>query len=565
MARSGITLRTIAADDIRHLLAAGRTVELPVHLTCGSGPIVIDATHRHDIEQRDPGPGVVDGTVVIAPAPHPTIILDRTECSCMTFHETQDCDHRIIARDVIEGHLADHPEGPADQTEDRAPHSHTREEYLPSVPVQRQAVLELPAGSPSTNCAPRPDASTWTYSEDPRRFATDCRAALARRGDEHGGIPYITDSPAIYGHGDDRPFQIEIEYSAPNPSVARTYPQFEDTDQASTQYAVPHVGASSDDEALPGLGTGEITASRYIAGRGWEHSYRHVPVNAAGDHASQAQILNAGIGKALHQQGILDDPVIRGFQPTAHAGVARERWTLEAAATADGRAVSPLQLDTPSSWADLAAVCRQITEHGGDPAMAGTYVAVAAPDFAANPEAITNLQRLLLVCEDDLYRMASNPHTPSRIARFCRPLQERPTLGFGTATHTAGARPPVRRPMVDFTGLDRDDPASSYLLFRLFDGSLQPGRIQAQIKLALAATDFAARHEISPLEPRVRLGNGITRQRVLRTHAEWFDPITTSGIRRLIDQLFQRDEDKQQIAALWAVSTYQTNPVEEAS
>ena len=128
------------------------------------------------------------------------------------------------------------------------------------------------------------------------------------------------------------------------------------------------------------------------------------------------------------------------------------------------------------------------------------------------------------------------------------------TEALETSTHVS---------MVNFTDVRPDDPQRSHLEFRLFDASLQPGRIQAQVKLALALTDYSTCHTISPLEPRSRLGAATHRRKVLDSSGEWFDSVTTAAIRHLIDRLFRRDEDKRQIAALWAVSTYQDNPIQE--
>ncbi|MEU4607591.1 amidoligase family protein [Kribbella sp. NPDC023972] len=513
VAHAGATLRTIAADDVAHLLAAGHVAELPVHITCSSP---IDTEPAPPLPH--PGPGVVDGIAIVALADRPQLTLDRIECSCMTFREARNCGHLTIAGQLLEAHLtppADPAPAPADLTAYRA-------------------AAALNADKPTV----APDVSTFNYRDDPLRFAADCRAALTRRGDEHGGVPFLTATPAIYGYGENRPFGIEVEYSTG---------RLADPGHA--------------DDCLPGLNLGEVETSHYLAGHGWQHGYRQTHTNAAGEEASATEILNAHIGKALHDHGILNDPAIQNYGAAKDSGYSQTGWIFETDATVAGEIVSPILSDTPQTWRDLATICAQVTTQGAAAEGAGCHVHVAAADFATNAAAITSLLRLLLVAEDDLYRMASNPHTSSRIAQFCRPPQQPPALGFSAVTEALETS--THASMVSFTDIHPDDPQPSHLEFRLFDASLQPGRIQAQVKLALALTGYSAHHAISPLEPRNRLGAGTHRRKVLRSSGEWFDPVTTAPIRHLIDRLFRRDDDKRQIAALWAVSTYQDNPTPE--
>lgn len=515
--RGGATLRTIAADDVTHLLAAGHVVELPVHITCRALDDTGPAPSPH------PGPGAVDGTAIVTPGTRPGIALDRIECSCMTFRQDRACGHLAIAGQLIQSHLA-----------------------TPVIPAHAPADLTMYQQTATTAAGAhpdRPDLSTFNYRDDPLLFAADCRAALARRGDEHGGVPFLTGIPAVYGYGEDRPFGIEVEYTADH-------------------HAEPdHCEPPNADDCLPGLHLGEVTASSYQPGHGWHHGYRQTHTNATGEEAAPVEVLNARIGKALHNHGILNDPVIQHYGAAKDHAYTAASWTFEADTTVAGEIVSPILNDVPQTWSDLEKICTQIRIHGGAPEAAGCHIHVAAADYAIDPVAITNLLRLLLVAEDDLYRMACTPHTSSRIAQFCRPPQRPPALGFIAVTEALETS--THASMVSLTDLHPDDPQRSHLEFRLFDASLQPGRIQAQVKLALALTAYSAQHAISPLEPCNHLGSGTHRQKVLRSSGEWFDPVTTAPIRHLIDRLFRRDDDKRQIAALWAVSTYQDNPTQE--
>ena len=87
---------------------------------------------------------------------------------------------------------------------------------------------------------------------------------------------------------------------------------------------------------------------------------------------------------------------------------------------------------------------------------------------------------------------------------------------------------------------------SSRVEFRLWDGSLEPGRIQAEIKMSTAMLDYTTRNRdlVFPADERTPAGT------LNPDRAEFAEH--TGQIRGLIDELFRRDIDKQQAAALWA-------------
>jgi len=87
---------------------------------------------------------------------------------------------------------------------------------------------------------------------------------------------------------------------------------------------------------------------------------------------------------------------------------------------------------------------------------------------------------------------------------------------------------------------------SSRVEFRLWDGSLEPGGIQEQVKMSTAMLDYTARNRdlVFPADERTPAGS------LNPGRPEFAED--TRQIRGLIDELFRRDADKQQAAALWA-------------
>jgi len=106
----------------------------------------------------------------------------------------------------------------------------------------------------------------------------------------------------------------------------------------------------------------------------------------------------------------------------------------------------------------------------------------------------------------------------------------------------------------------------SRLEFRLWDSTVQPGRVQAQIKTSLAMAAFALDHDTPAEAPSAEraLGNASEQyrdRRVTQADLDHPDPEDsgwvhrTAPVRQMIDQLFRRDIDKQQILAAWASGT----------
>lgn len=532
------TLRTIAAHDLHQVLAAGRPVELPIRATCAGQPAATPDQRGLLAEvDHSTSHGTVDGTTIITAGDPPKLDLSGAQCTCPAYREHRWCRHLRITHDLVQDHLNRAAETSIPETASTAAVGSTRSTAL----VAAATATTLSAHEPLP-----PDVSTFSYSDDPLRFAADCRAALART-DEHGGVPYLDGSEAMYGYGAQRRFGVEIEYTAP-PEVAA-------------------LGQRPGDET-PGFELTEIPDDHFSTNRsgdrGWRTRYREAYVDALGNEPSPSTVLNARIGADLHAHGLTSTPVVGEYASAKAAGYRSPHWSLETDATVAGELVSPILNDTPATWTELHQACRVITAHAASPDDAGAHVHVSAADYAGNPDRMTSLVRLLRIHEDDLYRLAGNPATPERISHWCRPVGAPPALGFARVVEAK--RVGSAGSMVNLSELDTANPETSHLEFRLFDASLQPGRIQAQVKLAVALTDYAARTEIDPHTPRRPLGLGAADAAARgRGVTERFEPSHTAGIRQLIDQLFRRDIDKQQIAALWAVSVYQRPPRTETS
>jgi len=98
---------------------------------------------------------------------------------------------------------------------------------------------------------------------------------------------------------------------------------------------------------------------------------------------------------------------------------------------------------------------------------------------------------------------------------------------------------------------------ADHVEYRMWDGSLTPGVIQAQVNLSLGMTAAGSRGGFSPPPPE-SVGSHLRRnpRRRKQRGEEWHE--TTRSFRQLADTVFRRAANSAQAAALFAVTRWQT-------
>ncbi len=244
---------------------------------------------------------------------------------------------------------------------------------------------------------------------------------------------------------------------------------------------------------------------------------------------------------------------------------APDRWSVEFDRSVDdcgGRRgceiVSPIMYDEPQTWENLRRVCEIVERHGGRVTRrTGLHVNVGAGDFDHTVENHNRLLRLAEAYEDVLVRCAHNPAAgPRHRGRdYCRPSVV-PTAGYQSIRDAQVSN--GHRAMVNLDHLPAEGApvtATSRVEVRLFDGTVDPGRVQTNIKVALGLVAAAGRGVTPPgeVEPagthRARAG-----QRRLGGEAWRTD---TASFRQLADILFTRAQDKTQLVAAFAATSWQ--------
>ncbi|NUW37767.1 hypothetical protein HTZ77_41155 [Nonomuraea sp. SMC257] len=257
--------------------------------------------------------------------------------------------------------------------------------------------------------------------------------------------------------------------------------------------------------------------------------------------------VNEAIARALHEAGLSRDRRVldhhvgheRGYDEDASGWWVEDETSVGVA----GEVVSPILRDTPATWRNLARVVEIIRAHGGEVRMSvGGHIHVGTPDYRT----VVNYLKLLDNVrgnQDILFRLAQNPLAEGGLHRGfeqCVPNIPKPGLRpyyFGALAEANGATSAVS--MTEVRGQVGD-----HVQFRLFDGTLEPGVIQAQVRLVLALADgtLAGQVDAGPPEP---VGH----------HRERGDD--SESFRRLLDELPLREIDREQLISLYAITHWQ--------
>lgn len=259
------------------------------------------------------------------------------------------------------------------------------------------------------------------------------------------------------------------------------------------------------------------------------------------------------VARSLYEAGIIRNTTMHGYHTAARNGYRGSYYNLESDGSVPrgGELVTSIESDHPDSWARLRTACEAISNSGATTDYAGSHTNISSPDFT--PEHAWRLAHLVRHHEDDLLRCGRTPN--SRRERHYNATLPDPGPTW-SSPYDYAQRGMQRESMVNFTrAFGRPDAAR--IEFRFPDASHNPGVIQAQIKLAAAMTNYVRTNPV-PEGERRPMGSaqreGWTNRMMSSTPAEW--EARTHGIRHLIDNLFTRDEDRSQLAILWARGRY---------
>jgi len=220
----------------------------------------------------------------------------------------------------------------------------------------------------------------------------------------------------------------------------------------------------------------------------------------------------AELAERLYEEGLAISPSVMRWHFLGGAGEDRpggeydfspSGWVCEFDRTVDDvegeRGVeikSQILVDVPETWQNLAQICAIAREMGGRPTQrTGVHVNIGADEFPeTDPAAHLNLLRLLESMDDTLIRLAHNPECGARHRgrNYCAPIQA-PSSHLSDVSEVkryAGHYHAINLGHLPDEYTERTE--SSRLEVRIFDSSLDLGRLQSQVAMSLALTRAAA-------------------------------------------------------------------------
>lgn len=535
-----VLLRTYELTEVALALRAAGPTGLRIPLTAD-----VDRVGRH--LGRDLAGGEVSGDVIARRDEEGRVSVaaaSTLQCDCTEYGEPGGCRHLRASLAALRPMLAYELEhAPA---------------WIGAI-AEQLAAQRAPAAPPSlTDLTPAFKASsTVSYRDDPAAFAGDVLDALERGADSTVAWRDQSDVPVLAGFGADRRFGVELEFDVDPES-----PEFGDEpgddgldgveeEVEEVEYNGPH------EVTKPGPGGQVVTVTR----TGPYLEERAFLAFLGTEDPPHEEVVRARVGQALEGADLTCDSERRGYHDTYSEGYPTNAWGgwsyEEDSSVTGGEVISPILSDTGEAWESLREACRAITVGGGlATARTGSHIHVSAPEFLGDADRINRLLGLVYRYQDVLQAMADAGE--GRIDRgHVEPLSAPPAAGYLTVGHAHPAA--SRRRIVNIghvPAVRPEDDGDAFLEgqecrveFRLWDGSLELGRIQAQVLASTALVGYASRtpHHTLPPPP--------VEHRWCRPGDPDFASFSATA-RELIDLVAVTDDQKRQLAALWAASTY---------
>lgn len=270
---------------------------------------------------------------------------------------------------------------------------------------------------------------------------------------------------------------------------------------------------------------------------------------------------SSAIGRELFEAGLTPSAGQRPYHSDSTVHMNHQGgWKFEQDCTVDGEVISPIMYDTPETWENLEKVCDIIRRNGGTASVrAGSHIHVSSGNFGSSAEPYGRLIGMFNENEDLMYRLASNPETQQHRLRggnsWCNPNPVA-TAGY-TAVSDLWRSGHANHSVAVNLGAVQGNPGDN-VEFRMWDSTLDPSVIQAQIVTSLAMTESAYRDSDYTPGPRRRVGAALAQSRAaVDANPDRAQRAETAGVRSFVDRIVRRTADKRRIATLFAITRWQ--------
>ncbi|MFZ5642529.1 MAG: amidoligase family protein [Bacillota bacterium] len=302
------------------------------------------------------------------------------------------------------------------------------------------------------------------------------------------------------------------------------------------------------------------------SGNAVQYEYENVLAGSENTFGIEIEFVSGNLHKIAHSlHGLgLGDGQIHSYHSQRQPG----KWTVETDSSVSigyrgGEVISPVLKDCPETWKQLEKVCEVIKRYGGRiNSKCGGHIHICADPLDARSFRWNRLMKIWGGYEDVLYRMASGGQSNGQFRgrTYAGPIASTLPAMFLRDRQTDETE--IRRHAGNrYQGLNflNANPGTSKntVEFRLWNGSLNPKQIQANIKTSMAiihASELVRRTEESTRErgEMIPVSQTMPYGDAARTGK---DPDDHTEIKRLLDILFVRSKDK--AAALWLYASSQ--------
>lgn len=274
------------------------------------------------------------------------------------------------------------------------------------------------------------------------------------------------------------------------------------------------------------------------------------------------------ISRHLHNSGVTESPGISDYHASSSRGY--RNWVLERDGTVSGELVSPILTDNRESWLSLQKAVNALSETGCDVEnrSVGGHLHMTSDGLGSDIAAWERLTKIARTFEDVYFRIGSN--SKRKFGRGA--LRVHRTTGRTTHSYS----PPLpstenlllntgyMRPWLNTSSVNRL--GNGHIEFRVFDGSLDMGVLQARARIA-AATLRAAKNpetddildslEVMPIGAHYRAEwwkNEDGTRKTSLSGEDW--KRDTLHIRALSDILFDNNNEREMLVTLFALNDW---------
>lgn len=305
-------------------------------------------------------------------------------------------------------------------------------------------------------------------------------------------------------------------------------------------------------------------------GEGIEYEYRNALNGSDATFRLEIEFVGGdpdAIARDLYQMGIC----AYDRRVSYHSPSVSGKWKLELDSSVSmgsqgGELISPVLRDNPKTWRQIETVCEVAKRHGARiDYHCGGHVHVGMDSLDTARQRWKRFFRLIRGFEDEIYRMAGG--TEGRVRRnylrYATPFRGRAEEGINRRFRMENQED-VQRLCSEISGRNRyhginltniyEYSKPNTVEFRYFNSSLDPRQLQANVKLANGIIMAAekARTRSNQTDNASTEENMRKRGNMLKQHS--LDGVRSndhSGIKKLIDIVFTRKKDKDDILKVY--------------